>query len=49
MNSKYIFLATIMVATPLFVTADYTVDCEVYNTQTSADIDGKCTDGKYEG
>lgn len=30
-------------------TADYTVECEGYNSETSAYVYGECTDGNFEG
>lgn len=49
MKSKYFSLAVVMIAMPLFVNANYTVDCEAFNAQSSTDVYGKCTDGIFEG
>ncbi len=49
MKSKYFSLAAILVAIPLFVNANYTVDCEAFNTQSSAEVYGQCTNGKFKG
>jgi hypothetical protein len=49
MKSKYFSLAVIIFFIPMFVLADYSVECEAFNTQSSTDVYGKCTDGKFMG
>jgi len=34
---------------PLIVSADYTVDCEGYNSETSVYVYGECSDGSFDG
>lgn len=43
------FLIAIFSVIPLIPLADYTVDCEGYNSETSAYVYGECSNGEFEG
>jgi hypothetical protein len=46
--TKIVFLTFILI-NPSFSYATYEVDCEGYDDNTSALVEGTCTDGDFDG
>jgi len=42
-------LFTLSLLFPLIVSANYTVECEGHNSETSTYVYGECSDGSFEG
>ena len=42
-------LAIVVAVIPMSASADYAVECEGYNSETSAHVTGECTNGEFEG
>ena len=47
--TRILLIWTALVFGPVTAMASYTVDCEGYNSETSAYVYGECTDGSFEG
>jgi hypothetical protein len=49
MLQKLLPLAIVVAVIPLSASADYAVECEGYNSETSAYVTGECSNGEFEG
>jgi len=49
MPQKWLPLLIAIAAIPMAASADYTVECEGHNSETSAYVTGECSNGEFEG